>query len=69
MLFVGNVADINVRSAKEAYMSKHAARFSMKSDNIHYLKFFGKSCHKKCILSITNVFLTCQPQAIEGNLS
>ena len=36
---------------------------------VHYLTFFCKCCHKKCILSITNVFLTCEPQTIEGNLS
>ena len=34
MLFVGKVAEIHVRSAKEAYMSRHVSRFSMKSDNM-----------------------------------
>ena len=33
VLFVGKVAEIHVRSANEAYMSKHVSRFSMKSDN------------------------------------
>ena len=38
---------------------------------IHYLKMFCNCCHinKQCILSIPNVFLTCQPQTIERNLS
>ena len=38
---------------------------------IHYLKMFCNYCHinKQCILSILNMFLTCQPQTIGRNLS
>ena len=38
---------------------------------IHYLKMFCNCCHinKQCRLSIPNVFLTCQPQTIQKNLS
>ena len=39
--------------------------------HIHCLKMFRNCCHinKQFILSISNVFLTCQPQTIERNLS
>ena len=38
---------------------------------IHYLKMFCNYCHirKQCILSILNMFLTCQPQTIGRNPS
>ena len=33
LLFVEKVAEIHVRRANEAYMSKHVSKFSMKKDN------------------------------------
>ena len=80
VLFVGNVAEIHVRSANEAYMSKHVSRFFMKSDYtmtllpqhvLCYLKMFCNCCHinRQRTLPITDVFLTCHLETIERNLS